>query len=125
MSSLAHGSDPQAKPGQIKLRAYVAGYILSVFLTITAYLIITNHLGGKVVLVALVVGLALAQFLVQLFFFLDLGREMGPRWKLLVFLCMTLVVSILVFGSLWIMANLNYRMSPQQINTYMNNQQGF
>jgi hypothetical protein len=33
-------------------------------------------------------------------------------------------VSILVFGSLWIMGNLNYRMSPQQMNTYMTDQGG-
>jgi hypothetical protein len=34
------------------------------------------------------------------------------------------VVLILVFGSIWIMNNLNYRMTPEQINTYMNNQGG-
>ena len=32
------------------------------------------------------------------------------------------VVLILVFGTLWIMNNLNYRMTPQKINTYMQNQ---
>jgi hypothetical protein len=36
-----------------------------------------------------------------------------------------MVVCILVFGSLWIMNNLNYRMTPQQIQSYMDNQTGF
>lgn len=68
--------------------------------------------------------LALAQFFAQLYYFLHLGRETKPRWKLLVLCFMILVVLIIVVGSIWIMYNLNYRMSPQQMNTYMLNQNG-
>ena len=64
----------------------------------------------------------LAQFFTQLLFFLHLGRETKPRWKLLVFLFMTMIVAILVFGSLWIMYNLNYHMTLQQMYQYLNNQ---
>jgi heme/copper-type cytochrome/quinol oxidase subunit 4 len=57
--------------------------------------------------------------------FLHLGNEAKPRLKLLVFGFMALVVMILVFGSLWIMYSLNYRMPTQsQINSYMNSQNG-
>ena len=106
------------------LRTYVIGFVASIVLTLGAYLLVAHHLLSRRLLIAAVIGLALVQFLVQLLFFLHLGRESKPRWKLMVALFMVMVVLILVFGSLWIMTNLNYRMSPEQINTYMNNQAG-
>jgi len=106
-------------------RMYVSGFVASIVLTLTAYLLVVNHALSRRILIGAVVALALTQFLVQVVFFLHLGRETKPRWKLAVFLFMTMVVLILVFGSLWIMTNLNYRMTPAQINTYMNNQAGF
>jgi cytochrome o ubiquinol oxidase operon protein cyoD len=107
------------------IRSYVIGYVASIILTLTAYLVVTRHLSLKWVMVAIVIGIAMLQFVTQMIFFLHLGREGKPRWKLFVFFFMLLVVSILVFGSLWIMNNLNYRMTPQQIQTYMNSQTGF
>jgi len=106
------------------LSSYVTGYIFSIYLTITAYLVVYNHLFSHLTLTILIVGLAFIQFIVQMVFFLHLGRETKPRWKLAVTLFMIMVVSILVGGSLWIMSNLSVRMTPQQENNYMNNQQG-
>lgn len=103
---------------------YVTGFVLSIVLTLVAYLSTVNHLFSERTLIGLLIGLALVQFLVQLFFFLHLGKETKPRWKLLVLFFMIGVVLILVIGSLWIMDNLNYRMTPQQINQYMQNQDG-
>lgn len=104
--------------------SYITGFILSIFLTLAAYVTVVQHVlsGGQ--LVGVIIGLALVQFLVQLFFFLHLGRESRPRWKLFVLFFMILVVLILVLGSIWIMYNLNYRMTPQQMNQYMTNQDG-
>jgi cytochrome o ubiquinol oxidase operon protein cyoD len=106
------------------LMSYVIGFVSSVALTLTAYLLVVHRSLSHKLLISVIVALALAQFAVQLLFFLHLGRETKPRWKLFVFLFMVMVVLILVFGSLWIMNNLNYRMTPEQINTYMNNQGG-
>ena len=116
--------NPQLKANRRSLNTYIVGYVLSLFLTITAYLLVRGHVSTKWVLVGLVVGLALVQFIVQLLFFLKLGTETRPRWKLLVFGFMIMVVLILVFGSLWIMNNLNYRMTPQQIQNYLQDQDG-
>ena len=70
--------------------------------------------------------LALLQFTVQMIYFLHLGHESRPRWKLGVFGMMLVVVLIIVFGSLWIMNSLNYRMhtNPNQINKYLRSQDG-
>jgi len=104
------------------LRTYVAGFGLSIVLTISAYLLVVHHSLNRRALIAVIIVLALVQFLVQMMFFLRLGNENKPRCKLLVFLFMITVVGILVFGSLWIMNNLNYRMTPSQINNYVSNQ---
>jgi cytochrome o ubiquinol oxidase operon protein cyoD len=106
-------------------KSYTIGYVLSVGLTLTAYLLVVNHaFSNRSVTAGIIVALALAQFIGQLLLFLHLGKEAKPRWKLFVFVFMVIIVLILVFGSIWIMNNLNYRMTPQQVNNYMNNQGG-
>ena len=105
-----------------KLGKYVTGYLLSIYLTMTAYLLVTNHAFDNFFMVTVLVILALLQFFVQLVYFLHLSAERGSRWRLFVFGLMIMVVGILVGGSIWIMNNLNYRMSPQQVNSYMNSQ---
>src|SRR5664279_1324755 len=88
--------------------SYVVGFVLSLLLTVTAYMTVVNHVFVGWQLVMAIVVLALAQLLAQLIFFLHLGRESKPRWNLVVFLFMLMIVVILVGGSLWIMNNLNY-----------------
>lgn len=107
------------------LKSYVVGFVLSVLFTLAAYTLVIRHALTDKLIVGLIVAFALCQFMVQLIFFLHLGKETRPRWKLLVFIFMILIVAILVFGSLWIMSNLNYRMSPEQMVNYMNAQGGF
>lgn len=110
---------------QASLWSYVTGFVLSLYLTTSAYLLVVHHTLARRNLLAAITGLALAQFAVQLLFFLHLGQESRPRWRLVVFSFMVLVVAILVFGSLWIMSNLNYHMtSPTAINKYIHNQDG-
>jgi len=109
-------------PVAASLKRYLIGFILSLYLTSLAYILAVRHnltmywLGGTVL------GLALLQFVIQLICFLHLGTETKPRWKLAVFWLMILVVGILIIGSLWIMAGLNYRMSPSQVNQYLRGQ---
>ncbi len=103
---------------------YAIGFTLSLLLTGTAYVAVTRQLitGGG--LVAIILVLAVMQALAQLVFFLHLGREGSPRWKLAVFGLMLMVLGILVLGSLWIMQNLNYHMTPQDVNTYIRRDEG-
>jgi cytochrome o ubiquinol oxidase subunit IV len=103
--------------GQSKsLMSYITGFVLSLLLTMAAYLVAVSHIFEGRLLVAVIVMLALTQLLVQLIFFLHLADESRPWWNLQVFMFMGLIVAILVFGSLWIMSNLDYHtMSPSQI----------
>lgn len=109
---------------EIKLRfgSYVKGFVLSIALTVSAYLLVVNHGASRAILIGIVSILAIIQFTVQVFYFLHLGQEAKPRFKLYVFLFMLAIVIIIVFGSIWIISNLNTRMTiPQQIQ-YLNNQ---
>jgi cytochrome o ubiquinol oxidase subunit IV len=107
-------------------QSYALGFIFSVILTLTAYGLVASrlsHLLSHAILIPLIVLLGIAQFGVQLFFFLHLGKKSTPRANTLMFLFALLIVSILVIGSLWIMYNLNYNMSPNfDVNAYMNSQ---
>ncbi len=109
---------------QKMLFGYIAGFAFSIILTLEAYVLVVNNMFAHRTLVAVVALLAVVQCMVQLLLFLHLAEESKPRWKFLVFGFMIMVISILVVGSLWIMSNLNYRMTPQQMNTYLKNQDG-
>ena len=100
---------------------YVTGFILAVGLTVMAYVAVTAQLFTNEVAILILMGLAVIQFVVQLIFFLHIGQESKPRWNLAVFLFTLLVLIVIVFGSLWIMYNLNYGMgmSSEQMDEFM------
>lgn len=114
MSNDFHMIDTEKDSDHGHLTPYIWGLILSALLTIAAYLSVTEQLFDKWTLISLVFGLAIAQMLVQMFFFLHLGRESKPRWNLSAFLFMALVVLLLVIGSMWIMYSLDIRVMPAQ-----------
>jgi cytochrome o ubiquinol oxidase operon protein cyoD len=96
--------------GRGSFKSYFTGFILSLILTLAAYFLTVNQVFVGVVLMGVIGALTVIQALVQLFLFLDLGRETKPRWNLIVFLFMLLITLILVVGSIWIMYNLNYNL---------------
>lgn len=105
--------------------SYVTGFGLSLGITIVAFVaaaVQAEASGGAypkdVLLVGLVL-LAVTQLIVQLLFFFHLGHESKPRLNTVSFLFMLMVVGIIGFGSLWIMYNLNYNMTPQEVETYI------
>jgi cytochrome o ubiquinol oxidase operon protein cyoD len=100
------------------------GYVLSVLLTVCAYFIVTRHMFTTGVAFGIIAMLAVLQFMVQILCFLHLGAETKPRWKQLVFWGMVGVVIVVVGGSIWIMANLNYNMTQAQQQDYINNSDG-
>lgn len=111
---------------------YVIGFMLSLICTLLAYVLVytqVEHGGGldAMVVIPLLGILAFSQFVVQLVYFLHLGTERKPRWKLMVFWFMIVIVAIIVIGSIWIMDNLNYNMmhSPEATQQYIDKNQGF
>lgn len=91
------------------LKAYVIGFIASLILTATSFFLVHTRLLPEQYLVHTIVGLAVAQAIIQLLFFLHVGQEAKPRWETLVFYFMVLILLIIAIGSLWIMWDLNER----------------
>lgn len=91
-------------------KSYILGFLLSVLLVVLSYVFVANDLLPKNALISITVILALLQMIVQFIFFLHLGKETKPRWNVMAFLFMLLVVAIVVIGSLWIMHHLDYNM---------------
>ena len=112
------------------LTVYIAGFVVSVILTLAAYFAVQAHLGSghrvfsHETLAAIILALAVVQLTVQMFSFLHLGSEAGPRWKLAAFLSTIGLIFIIVVGSIWIMGHLNYNMTPDQVDQYLENAQG-
>lgn len=109
-----------------KLISYAVGFLSSIGLTLFSFWIVTYHILEGWSAGWAILGLALVQCAVQLFFFLHIGDDTRPRWKFLSMLFMLAILTIVVVGSLWIMNSLNSRMmmTPEQMTKYMDNQAG-
>jgi cytochrome o ubiquinol oxidase operon protein cyoD len=111
------------------LTAYTIGFILSIVLTLIPYFLVQRHVHhatlSRPLVIVMIALFAVTQLGVQLVCFLHLDKGSQRRWNILVLLFAAIVVVVLVFGSLWIMHNLNYRMSPTQMQQYVSSQSGF
>ena len=122
--SKAHETVSQFDAAHVSLQSYVYGFITCLALTAAAYITAVSSIFSDEVTIGIIGVLAIVQCIVQLRRFLHVGVEFKPRWKLMAFITMLLIVLILVIGSLWIMNNLNYRMihSPEQMKEYVEGQ---
>lgn len=121
---VSHHEDSQGS-----VRTYVTGFMLSIVLTLAAYILAVNEVYSGWGLASALAALAITQLLVQLVFFLHLGWDSKPRWNLWVLLFAVMVVVIVAFGSLWIMKNLEYNhghdLSPSETNEFLIKDEGY
>jgi cytochrome o ubiquinol oxidase operon protein cyoD len=93
-------------------RSYLTGLALAVGLTAASFWTVHTHLiYGPGVPVALI-ALAIAQMGIHLVFFLHITTGPDNTNNVLALAFGVLIVGLLVFGSLWIMTNLNHNMVP-------------
>lgn len=105
--------------------SYITGFVLSLILTIGAYFLVASQTVSDNLLIVFILVLAIIQLIVQLFFFLDLGRDPKSRLNLTFFIITLSIVLLIVVGSIWIINHLNYNMTPKQMNQYVQSQDGF
>jgi cytochrome o ubiquinol oxidase operon protein cyoD len=96
--------------GRVDFKSYAIGFVVCLALTIVAYEMVVQHVFTGWMNGAAVLTLATAQAAVQLRLFLFLGKESKPKWGVLFFCFTVLTLLVVVLGSLWIMANLDYNM---------------
>ncbi|MEI8348427.1 MAG: cytochrome o ubiquinol oxidase subunit IV [Pseudomonadota bacterium] len=92
------------------LASYTIGFILSLILTLIPFKLVVGHSFERHNLIVAIVLFALAQLLVQLKFFLHLSFSPKARDSLYTFIFTAIILVIFVFGSIWIMHDLNYYM---------------
>jgi len=106
------------KIGSVK--SYSVGFGLAIILTLAAFLVVTSGWFSQGAAIAVISLLAVVQLIVQLMFFLHLGRD-KVKWKATAFYTMLIILVLIVGGSLWIMYNLDYNMmmSPEAMDQHM------
>jgi cytochrome o ubiquinol oxidase subunit IV len=96
------------------LQNYLVGLGLAVALTAASFWAVQTHwIYGPGVPIALVT-LAIAQMGVHLVFFLHITTGPDNTNNVLALAFGVLIVCLVIFGSLWIMTNLNHNMVPMQ-----------
>ena len=95
---------------QDEVRALVLGYGLALVLTLLAFGLVMFHvLTGRQAFYT-VLGLGLVQLVVQLRYFLHIDLERSARADLQLILFSTLIIALMVGGTLVVVFNLNGRM---------------
>ncbi|MEO5628085.1 MAG: cytochrome o ubiquinol oxidase subunit IV [Candidatus Saccharimonadales bacterium] len=96
------------------IASYVIGFITCLVLTTIPYYLVVNHKLSADRLLIAIVAFAALQMAVQIFFFLHLGRGPKPLYNVIFFAATVGLVTVVVGGSLFIMSNLHYNMSPTE-----------
>ena len=87
------------------LKSYIAGFALSLILTVFAFGLVMDGMLPQGVVMAGIVVAAVVQMVVQAHYFLHLDTSSAQRWNVMVLLYTVLIVTILVGGTIWIMFN--------------------
>jgi len=91
----AHGS----------LKQYVLGFVLSIILTIIPLVVVLNDMFNTTTTMVVLLASAVAQLLVQLFFFMHIRDEKGPKYNMVALVFAGLMLLTIVIGSIFVMAN--------------------
>lgn len=124
MNPESHNPNSSHKGQHGSTGSYIVGFILSlVFTAIPYYLVVNKTVTGNS-LVATILGIAVLQMFVQIFFFLHLGRGPKPFYNVVFFFATVGIIIIAVGGSLFIMDNLYRNMSPQEVTKRLAQEEG-
>ncbi|MDE2025286.1 MAG: cytochrome C oxidase subunit IV family protein [Patescibacteria group bacterium] len=110
--------------------SYLVGFLLSIIITLAAYIPVyihqtsTHEVFSLAFLIPFVLILAFVQLTVQLWFFLHIGKESGPRWNLAFFVSTFGLVLLVVIMSVWIMNHLNTNMTPADMTNFILHDEG-
>jgi len=89
--------------------SYFKGFFASLLFTSLSFLIVAQKWVPEQMVLYVISALGVLQAIIQLMYFLKLGREDKPYWESISFLFMVLILVIIVVGTLWIIFDLNQR----------------
>ncbi|MEH7582981.1 cytochrome C oxidase subunit IV family protein, partial [Priestia megaterium] len=82
------------------LKAYTLGFIFSIILTVIPLMLVLNHVFSKNILLASILGMAVLQFFIQLFFFMHIKDGEKPRYNVMALILGIVFVITIVAGSI-------------------------
>ena len=94
------------------INSYIVGFVLSLIFTAIPYYMVVNQTVTGTSLLLTILGFAVLQMLVQIFFFLHLGRGPKPLYNVVFFASTVGIILVVVGGSIVIINNLHYNKSP-------------
>jgi len=96
--------------------SYLAGFVICLVLTGLSFGAVMSGMIPHDRIFPTIVGLAVAQLLVQLILFLHLGTAPEQRNNTVIFVLTGMLIAIIVAGSLWVMHNANTNMMPTHMS---------
>ncbi|GAB1579598.1 cytochrome o ubiquinol oxidase subunit IV [Bordetella petrii] len=90
------------------LKSYLVGFAISIVLTLGSFGLVMMDAVPRSLALPGIIALCVAQLLVQLVFFLHMGRS--QRDNLSAFVFSVFVIAIIVGGSVWVLHNMNANM---------------
>ena len=96
-------------------RSYLIGFILSVVLTAIPFAVVMTGALPNWAAIAVVVGFAVVQIVVQMIYFLHMNTKSEGGWTMMAAIFTIIVIVIALSGSLWVMYHLNTNMMPGHI----------
>ena len=93
------------------LLSYLVGFMLAVVLTAIPFYLVATHALPPARIMSVIAAAAVLQILVHLRFFLHLNFTTTPKENLLAIAFTSVLLFLMVGGSLWIMIDLHFRMA--------------
>jgi cytochrome o ubiquinol oxidase operon protein cyoD len=113
MSVDAHDGHGDSAHTQGTAKAYLIGFALSVLLTaIPFWLVMSGSLGSNLATAISIMGLAIAQIVVHMIYFLHMDSKSEGGWTIMALMFTIVLVGIALSGSLWVMYHLTANMTP-------------
>ena len=106
------------------IKSYVTGFILSLIFTLLPYYLVVNQIVAGRALLMTILAFAVLQLIIQVTFFLHLGRGPKPNWNLFFFLSTIGIILVVVGGSIMIINNLYDNMTPSDQKKYLVGREG-
>lgn len=120
MSSTNHLSSAERR----SITSYTVGFILSLIFTLIPYYLVVNQVVTGRTLLITILGFAILQLIVQVVFFLHLGRGPKPSWNLYFFIGTIVAILFVVVGSIVIINNLHANVTSSEQTKRLINGEG-
>jgi cytochrome o ubiquinol oxidase operon protein cyoD len=113
-----------SQPHEGSVRSYIIGFILSIEFTAIPYAMLVNHTVSGNALWATLLGFGVLQMLVQVIFFLHLGRGPKPFYNVVFYVATVSMILVVTGGSVFIMHNLRSGMASTAVTKKLAQDEG-